>query len=89
VFEFRREKNVLTFGVGCIRTGDRDAGGAGAGIEFDDHRLNRACRAVREPDDKREAAVDDRAARVEQRPRPGRVAGHERLLILAEHKDSA
>jgi hypothetical protein len=80
---------MLDFRVVGFRTDNSDAGGAGAGIEFHENRLGRACCAVLKPDDKREAAVDDRAARVEQRPRPGRVAGHERLLILAEHKDSA
>ena len=80
---------MLDLGFSFFRTDEGEAGGAGTGVEFNVNRLSLTDGAVLKPDDEREPTVVDRGPGLEQRPRPRRMAGHERFLAFAEHEDPA
>jgi hypothetical protein len=65
VGEFFGEEQVLNLGVGGVEAHDRDASGAGPGVEFDGDRLGRSGGPGLKPEDKREPAVDDRPSLAE------------------------
>ena len=64
-----------------------DAGGLRSGVDLDPDGLGVAPDPVFQPDRERGETVDHGPAFSQKLPGPGRVAGHERVLFLVQHKN--
>ncbi len=64
-----------------------ESGGLRSGIEFDPNGLGFAPDPVLQPDGERGDPVNHRPSLSQKLPSPGRVAGHQGLLFLVEHKN--